>query len=266
MPTSIPLKEQKLFDITAKPVEEFEVRLVVWDTVDVVMADVEGTSDVYIRAFFDSKDDQETDTHFRCTDGKASFNYRLKFKVNDKRKSGYTMSFQLYDKDFFSANEILGETTLNLDVAMEDTLLTKRPVTLNKKYCQEAMKESMKDISWKDDTSFWVDCYRTVKGEKELGGKVRLSIDILPMEKALMNEVGGARQEPNHSPFCPPPVGRISFSLNPFKMFMQLVGPAVRRKIYCACFCLVCIALCVALAPIILGNIFSTLINKALGI
>jgi Ca2+-dependent lipid-binding protein len=102
-------------------VEEFEVRVVVWDTLDVVMADIEGTSDIYIRAFFDSKDDKETDTHFRCTTGKASFNYRLKFTVNDQRKNGYQLNLQVYDKDFFSANEILGETVLNLNIPVEDT-------------------------------------------------------------------------------------------------------------------------------------------------
>jgi len=149
---------------------------------------------------------------------------------------------------------------------MEDTTLTKRPVTLNKKYCNEAMKEAFKDIKWKDDTSFFVDCYRTVKGKKELGGRVRISVDIFPMEKAVANEVGAARNEPNHSPFCPPPIGRISFTLNPFKMFNQLVGPALRRKIYCACCCIICLMLIVALAPIILGGVISELINKAIGI
>jgi hypothetical protein len=37
----------------------------------------EGMSDVFFRCFFDTKDAKETDTHFRCSDGKASFNYRL---------------------------------------------------------------------------------------------------------------------------------------------------------------------------------------------
>ena len=36
--------------------------------------------------------------------------------------------------------------------------------------------------------------------------------------RAEKNKVGDARQEPNHSPFLPPPVGRLSLSLNPFKM------------------------------------------------
>ena len=57
------------------------MRLVVWGTKDVVAKDWEGTSDVFIRAFFDTKDSKETDCHYRCTNGKASFNYRLVFTV-----------------------------------------------------------------------------------------------------------------------------------------------------------------------------------------
>ena len=56
-----------------------EVRVCIYDTRDVKMMDVEGTSDVYCRAFFDSNEAKETDTHYRCTNGKASFNYRLLF-------------------------------------------------------------------------------------------------------------------------------------------------------------------------------------------
>jgi hypothetical protein len=49
--------------------------------------DIEGVSDVYCRAFFDSKEDaKETDTHYRCGTGAASFNYRLLYKVMHPRK------------------------------------------------------------------------------------------------------------------------------------------------------------------------------------
>ena len=66
-PTSIPLPEVPLYDLSPKPAEEFEVRVVVYDTVDVVAMDDEGTSDVYARLFFDSREEvKETDTHFRC--------------------------------------------------------------------------------------------------------------------------------------------------------------------------------------------------------
>ena len=51
------------------------------------MMDAGGTSDVYIRSFFDSRRDAlETDTHYRCQTGNASFNYRLNFKLEVPRK------------------------------------------------------------------------------------------------------------------------------------------------------------------------------------
>lgn len=60
---------------------------------------------------------------------------------------------------------------------------------------------------------------RDSKGEIEKTGKVRIQIDIYPKAMAELNKVGEARQEPNANPFLPPPVGRLSFSLNPLKMF-----------------------------------------------
>lgn len=77
-----PGSEAILYDINPKPPKEFELRLCIFDSVDLKMMDVEGTSDAYVRAFFDSKKDaQETDTHFRCQNGKASWNWRQLFRV-----------------------------------------------------------------------------------------------------------------------------------------------------------------------------------------
>ena len=43
------------------------MRVCIFDTKEIKMMDVEGTSDVFIRAFFDSKKGAiETDTHYRC--------------------------------------------------------------------------------------------------------------------------------------------------------------------------------------------------------
>lgn len=63
------------------PQKDFELRVVVWDTKDIPATDIEGTSDLFIKAFMDDNDKKETDTHYRCGNGKASFNYRLLFNV-----------------------------------------------------------------------------------------------------------------------------------------------------------------------------------------
>jgi hypothetical protein len=59
-------------------------------------------------------------------------------------------------------------------------------------------------------------------GKVEKTGKVRMQVDIYPKSMAVMNKVGDGRSEPNANPFLPPPIGRISFSLNPLKMFVSI--------------------------------------------
>lgn len=87
MTTASTKMSEKVWDVTPQPTLDYQVRLVVWDTLEVINADVEGTSDVFIKAFIDDKEKRETDTHFRCKDGKASFNYRLLFDLKAPRKN-----------------------------------------------------------------------------------------------------------------------------------------------------------------------------------
>ena len=96
---------------------------------DVKAYDVEGTSDIYVRAFFDSNNAKESDTHYRCTNGKASFNYRLIFPFTHPRKNqNYNLSLQLYDRDFFKSNDLIGDANLNIMIPIEDVSISKRPL------------------------------------------------------------------------------------------------------------------------------------------
>jgi hypothetical protein len=144
--------------------------------------DSEGTSDVYCRGFFDSREQsKETDTHYRCQNGKASFNYRLIYNVKYPRKD-YNFTLQLYDRDFFKSNDIIGDVTINLEDAFHDCSLTKRPLGINKSYYNSYLKDKGIQFDYKDDSSFWV----KVKGKDEKtgafqdNGRVRVQIDIYP--------------------------------------------------------------------------------------
>jgi len=131
-PVNMDPEKLKVWDISKKPPEELEVRVCILNCKDVVMMDFEGTCDTYIRGFFDTKEDvQETDTHFRNMDGKPDFQYRLVYRIKVPRK-GYKYTVQGYDRDFFSANEMLGEAQVDLQQMIEDTLLVKRQMTLSK--------------------------------------------------------------------------------------------------------------------------------------
>ena len=106
-------------------------------------------------------------------------------------------------------------------------------------------------------STFWVTLHGKDKnGKIEPKGEVRLTVDCVPQEFADKNEVGKARDNPNHSPMLPQPQGRLELSLNPLKMLNQLVGPALRRKLYMACCGVICLGLCILVLPNVLGGIF----------
>jgi Ca2+-dependent lipid-binding protein len=56
------------------------------DTQDIPSMDFEGTSDIYIKAYINHKEQFQTDTHYRCMSGKGSFNYRMLFNIQSPRK------------------------------------------------------------------------------------------------------------------------------------------------------------------------------------
>lgn len=95
------------WDISKKPTEDFQVRVVIWDTEELEMMDGEGTTDGFIRCFLNSDKSKDTDTHFRNSDGKCSWNYRLLFPVTYPTKDT-KMTVQGYDLDLFKSNDLIG--------------------------------------------------------------------------------------------------------------------------------------------------------------
>lgn len=223
--------------------------------------------DCYFRGFFDSaEEEQETDTHFRCSDGKPDFEYRLVFKVAVPRKD-YTFHLQSYDRDFFKSNEMLGEATVDLRQLIEDTALVKKPLALNKKYCDQVMGEESKDAKNRphfegDETDkFWLKLMgKTKEGKIDCTGQVRVQVNVLPISVAEKNPVGKARDSPNHSPTLPQPEGRLELSLNPLKMLNQLLGPVIIRKIKIGICIGICIALCAMMFPMILSQLIANIL------
>ena len=116
----------------------------------------------------------------------------------------------------------------------------------------------MDNLKFSDDnTSFWLELKnrevdeKTGKSNVVSNGRLRIQIEIHPVELARQNPVGQAREEPNVNPYLPLPVGRMTLSLNPLKMLNQLVGPGLRRKLYTYCCIALCVAACIFLGPAI---------------
>ena len=225
----------KAWDIKPRPPQEFEARVVIWDTKGLDTYDWEGTTDAFVRCFIDSTENsKETDTHWRCQDGKASFNYRLKFPISSPGTSGI-FNLQIWDRDVFKSNDYIADTSLDLSEAINDAVETGKPISFNKKYIETVYKENAEDLKIEfhdeDEDSIWIQ----LNNKTSDAGKVRIQIDIMPKGMAEANPVGAGRDSPNHSPFLPPPIGRIQWSLNPFTMLNQCVGRELRTKIYLLC-------------------------------
>ena len=147
---------------------------------------------------------------------------------------------------------------------MEDCSLVKAPINLSKKYYEDVLKPANPTLKMEfdktDDSKIWLPMNSKKDGKAVVNGKVRVQIDVLPQSHADKNPVGKARDNPNHSPQLPQPEGRMEMSLNPIKMFNQLVGPALRRKIKIWIFMTLCCALFVAILPNILGGLITKLL------
>ena len=97
--------------------EAYEVRLIVWETRDVVLADGDSV-DIYVKAIYceDSwaADEiaKQTDIHYASKDGRGVFNWRMKFPL--KIPCDYPrIKLQLYNYKA-TKDECLGEAMLNI--------------------------------------------------------------------------------------------------------------------------------------------------------
>lgn len=218
------------WNITPRPVTDFVIRLVIWETKDIEIKDIEGTSDIYCRAFFAAgKSDKRTDIHYRSMNGEGSFNYRLLFDIQNPSPS-QRLNLQVWDADLFSGNDFIGDTSINLALPIEDATVTNKPIDLNKKYYKSFLKDYMGEMEFdfEDEDKFWVGLK---DGEGKAHGKIKIQVSVVPKSHHEDNMNAEARAEPNHSPFLPPPMGRLEFSWNPWVMLGRLVSPSIRNKI-----------------------------------
>ena len=257
------------WQIAPEPETEFEVRLVVWETEDMEIMDIEGTSDIYVVSYINQKESQKTDVHYRCQDGNASFNWRNLLPLKLPMVDDPVITIQVYDKDLFSSDDYISGATLNIKDLMTIPKYLGLPVKFTKAYYEglsEKEQEIYGDIEFLNETDdedgikFWVQCYKGKKeatGEGETGGRVLCTLEILPKELADKNKLGKGRSNPNKDPYCPPPTGRMECSLNPCKMINQCVGPKFRRKCYCFIILGLLLIYLIIAMPTIIGKIIS---------
>jgi len=180
------------------------------------------------------------------------------------------LKVQAYDRDFFKCNDLIGEFVLDLWPIIRDSEIAVRPMAVAKDYYTDYLKPECNwpDLEFHEDgQSFWVKMMaKNDKGQMECNGSVRIQIDVLPRKDADDNRVGEAREEPNCNPYLPLPVGRMSLSLNPFKMLEQMVGPGFRRKLYTFLCIALCCTICIMMIPMIFSNVATSVILAPFGL
>ena len=253
------------WQIRPEPTTKVELRLVIWETEDMRMMDVEDTSDIYVTAFIDEKEKQSTDTHFRCQTGTGSFNWRIVMQIDVPRVNN-RLTLHAYDKDIFSRDDFISGATINIEHLLDIPKDLDAPITFSEDYYdsvsqeEKAYYEGIEFISEEgeeDKNKFWVQCYQN----KTRSGRILCSLEILPMWKAELDPVGLGRKEPNHSPYLPPPVGRFQWSWNPFKIFNQCIGPRFRKKIYKGLAICCCFIYMVLLIPYVVYHLSGQVVN-----
>ena len=92
--------------------QKFELRIVCWKSRDVPF----DMGDYFAEFWIGDSRKQKTDVHWRCRNGQASWNWRIKIPIElplDSPEKGRLM-LQLWDQDVIKWNEVIGDTQVDL--------------------------------------------------------------------------------------------------------------------------------------------------------
>ncbi|KAJ8599790.1 hypothetical protein CTAYLR_004010 [Chrysophaeum taylorii] len=98
--------------LVAPESRDFEVRIVCWRSKEVAR----DMGDYYCQFWIGDTKKQKTDIHWRCQNGRASWNWRIKIPLElplDSPEKG-RLTVQLWDQDIIKWNDVIGEAQIDL--------------------------------------------------------------------------------------------------------------------------------------------------------
>ncbi|XP_039094290.1 otoferlin isoform X2 [Hyaena hyaena] len=236
-------------DISPRKPKKYELRVIVWNTDEVVLEDDdfftgEKSSDIFVRGWLkgQQEDKQDTDVHYHSLTGEGNFNWRYLFPfdylaaeekiVISKKESMFSwdeteykiparLTLQIWDADHFSADDFLGAIELDLNRFPRGAKTAKQ--------CTMDMATGEVDVplvsifKQKRVKGWWPLLARNENDEFELTGKVEAELHLLTAEEAEKNPVGLARNEPDPLEKPNRPDTAFVWFLNPLKSIKYLI-------------------------------------------
>ncbi|XP_027706271.1 otoferlin isoform X1 [Vombatus ursinus] len=230
-------------DISPRKPKKYELRVIVWNTDEVVLEDDdfftgEKSSDIFVRGWLkgQQEDKQDTDVHYHSLTGEGNFNWRYLFPfdylaaeekiVISKKESMFSwdeteykiparLTLQIWDADHFSADDFLGAIELDLNRFPRGAKTSKQ--------CSMEMATGEVEVplvsifKQKRVKGWWPLLARNENDEFELTGKVEAELHLLTAEEAEKNPVGLARNEPDPLEKPNRPDTSFIWFLNPLK-------------------------------------------------
>ncbi|XP_052752524.1 otoferlin-like isoform X2 [Galleria mellonella] len=246
-PMDMPLPGPPM-DISARKPKSYEMRVIIWNTDDVVLEDDafftgEKMSDIYVKGWIKGPDDcQSTDIHYRSLTGEGNFNWRFIYPfdyleaeeriVISRKESVFSwdeteckiparLELQVWDADHFSADDFLGAITLDLNrfprgaksskLCTLDMLRNDGSVPMINIFKQKRVK------------GWWPFYIKRDTEEMELTGKVEAEIHLLTREEADKVPAGLGRNEPDPLDKPNRPDASFMWFLNPLKSIRYIV-------------------------------------------
>ncbi|KAI5703628.1 hypothetical protein M8J75_014243 [Diaphorina citri] len=223
-----------------KPVD-YELRVIVWNTADVELMDDayftgEKHSDIYVKGWLQGKDDvQQTDVHYRSSQGEGFFNWRFLFEVkyfsaealmvvirkDEEYRVPPKLHLQVWDNDNFSQDDYIG--TLVLDLSRMP-----RGARSAARCTGDIVKDTAPTLNLfqtKRCRGWWpFQLGGNGPDKHKVVGKLEAEFHILTKEEAEQSPVGLGRRDPEALPVpVRPDRFNFNFILTPYRVLLDVV-------------------------------------------